>query len=138
MAVLQRRDLPKGATLPILQIRPWRYKKIKSCISGHTVVEQESISRPRIHSHYLPPDPYDNPGGEEVRNEAQRWQRTCFRSHSLLVAEPSVLGERWDAVEKNGEEEGGQGGREGTCVCAKLRGQEGDSRRGGPQPLAAS
>lgn len=52
-------------------------------ISGHTVVEQESISRPRIHSHYLPPDPYDNPGGEEVRNEAQRWQRTCFRSHSL-------------------------------------------------------
>ena len=98
MVVLQRRDFPKEATPPILQIRPWRYKKIKSCISGHTVVEQESISRPRIHSHYLPLDPYDNPGGEEVRNEAQRWQLTCFRSHSLLVAEPSVPvkeGMRW-------------------------------------------
>ena len=35
-----------------------------------------------------------------MRNEAQRQQLTCLRSHGRLVAEPSVVGERQDVVEK--------------------------------------
>lgn len=64
------------------------------------MVEQESISRSRLHSHYFPLDPDDNPVREEVGNEAQRGKLTCLRSHSLLVEEPSVLGEEEDEVER--------------------------------------
>lgn len=47
--------------------------------------------------------------GEEVRNEAQRQQLTCLRSHGLLVAEPSIVGERQDVVEKTEGKEGESG-----------------------------
>lgn len=57
---------------PTLQTRPWRVQENQVLHIMTHKVEQESILRSRIHSHYFPLDPDDNPVGEAVGNEAQR------------------------------------------------------------------